>query len=297
MPYPYDRFLTYLISRKADPAQALARIALPSIGPSLVAKLRAAIRADAPDSVVDYIDGEDDEVGEKAGFLEWAERQGIAQLWRAQPEFGGKPTLPVEDAQRLFFHPVKRAVTSLLVLAAVEEEDARQLLADRFKETISPGTIAAYATIFWDAGRMTESDWGALCAELRPSERHYIGWGLQEPAPLAPQLRYLLGLKAKVPIEDMLRDIAEKSYGKFVDAMDQLTPGSHDAFRFGDMALRAIRELNSPGGGKKKPDGPGGQTPSDIFNLFSVEVEKLPIPTLADLQGQTSFSPGSRSGS
>ena len=285
MRYPYERFLRFLVSRKVPVDRTLGRYGLPSVGGLWEAECRTDLRKTAPYSVTQYIDADDDqEMVVTAGFLDWAEKEGIRPLWEIQKEFGGRPPAPeLDTAFQIFVNPFSRSVVGMMLLSRATTEEIVELITGRFGVDLD--ALEVYTKIFWDTKLLGRTGWRTFIDDLKTKEeRHFISLGLQ--APTTEEIRQYLGMNTCFTPEDIAERIMSKSYAQFESAMEQPDPEAAGAVKWADLALRAAKEIRET---KRSSAADDDGLPSGDFNgMFSVQVEKVEHISLAELQGQVS---------
>ena len=291
MKYPYERFLRFLVSRKANLEEAIDRYGLPRPGVLWEARARASMRESAPLGLIRYWDDEEQPyVIARGGILEWAEDEGFRCLWEVQREFG-QPTPPPEldQALRIFVNPHARGVMGLLMLSRVTQDTVVEIMEERFNIELDANTIPLFRELFWDIGIVPRSQWGKFAKSLLTAEeRHLIGMGLSNPR--EDDVRDILEMELVLDHSQVVDQIVMRSYRQFKLAMDTPNPEMSGAIRWADLALKAI---NTNRGTVTQDDlSPGG---SGFTGLFSVEISKSSHPTLAELQGHVEMPEKRRS--
>jgi hypothetical protein len=290
--YPYERFLRYLVSRKANVNDALERIGLPSVGdlwrPSAVGSLCAS----APLHIKRYLNAPRGYPLIREGFLEWAEKQEIDTLWRDQPEFctsGPSPTIAL--AGRLFYSPARRAVVGMLLLCGVARDEICQIVKDRFDVEVTESALSLYQWLYWDCRQTSRAFWQDVLPNFSAEERQLYGHGLRWPPPRVDELRQLVGLDADDDPKAALRQMLALANRGLRDAAAAPIPEIQDVFKWMAVVERAATQVQKVVQAQPK-EGDAAPDPAAGFNLFSVTVDRLPIPTLAELQGELPEMPG-----
>jgi hypothetical protein len=288
---PYERFLRYLVSRKADVDLALERIGLPPVGELFVHQTMPKLRAGAPRTALRYLDSHDDRVVFKKDLIAWAEKHEIRPLWEDRPEFRtGAPDAALAAAQSLFFSPRTRSVLGMLLLCRAAVDDLRKVMRDRFGVQVSERVLSVYESIFWDWRQTTPAFWQDILPRFSADERQCYAIALRWPPPRVSELRHFLGLDTQREPEAVLRQLMENAEQSYLEAMSTPTPDHRSALPWaalaGKMAERLWREAKVAA---KPVEDPAGR-----FNLVSVRVERTPIPTLAELEGEVSYKPEPR---
>lgn len=287
MRYPYDRFLTFLVARKAEPSLVLDRYGLPGIDRLWILDCRKRIRETAPPAVVAHLDSDSDEVLAFDGFLEWAESEGIRPLWEVQREFGGRALSDeLDTAFSLFINRFSRSVVGLLLLAKADSKSIADIVKERLDLGIDAPAIAMYRSLFWDVDNVPRERWPRFTnCLLTREEQHLITIGYRDKPNLAT-IRQILDLQpAMVTEQEALTHLIETAHQNYKTALKCPDPESGDAFRWASIMLKAI-STSSTRSKFSGGDGPGENV--DLSGLFSVKVTKSHHVSLAELQGQYS---------
>jgi len=283
--YPYERFLRFLVSRKADVNAKLERYGLPPVGDLWVARARSSIRAEAPFGIVSYIDVPDSQLLAVAGVLEWAGDEGFRCLWEYQPEFGAIENLELGAAFKVFVNPHARAACGMLLLSNADSDEVADLLQTQFGISFSPSTFALYKALFWDISILARDDWPMFIEMLlTKEEQHYLGVGLSSPT--AERIREVLDADPQVNHGSIIEDLIGSAYRQFKTAMRAPHPESSGALKWHEATLKAWNASNTAAReSAKNPDAPSR---SDFDGLFSVQVTKSKHISLSELQGSVS---------
>lgn len=284
MPYPYERLLRFFVSRKQDVNQALERYGLPSVGDIWVSNARTKIRNEAPYAIAQFVDSEEATLVAREGVLDWADGEGIGELWRLQKEFGGGPASPVLDlAFRIFMNPFSRSTMAMLLLSRMGVEEISEIFQEKYDVSVSDDVHALYTRVFWDITLMGREGWEAFLPKLKTKqERNDLALGLQ---PMSPEdLRDAVDVGVAIDPEHIVSRIAAKAFLQFERAMKQPNPEGDGVEMWMNAALRAAKQLHDMA---PKEHNDEGNLPADGFNsLFSVQITKTTHPTLAELQGE-----------
>lgn len=275
MRYPYERFLRFLVSRKADVNAALRRIGLPTVGGLWTANCRQSFRDSAPGPIVSYLDTDGAEVpGEMAG---WARQQGFGELWEAQ---SGSTPADLDLAIQLFSGARSRCRLALFLFARATPAEVCGLVAEQLNHELTPTALALYRRLFWDPDLVSRSHWDKFLEAVETKEeRHYVALGLSQPS--LEKIRMVLGGKLQIEPDDVLRRLMESSLEQYESALRQPIPGM-DAIKWGEMAKSAAVALSQQAPKKAVEN----EAPTDFSGLFTVQVTKTRHVTLAELQGQ-----------
>ena len=285
MRYPYERFLRFLVSRKADVNAKLERYGLPPVGDLWVARARSSIRAEGPHGIVSYIDSPDDQLIAQAGVLEWADAEGFRCLWEYQPEFGALESIDLRSAFRVFVNPHARAACGMLFLSNADVDEIKDLLQERFELEISPSSLQLYRTLFWDTSLLEREEWPSFIGKLlTKDEQHFLAVGLSSPT--IDHIRDVLDAGPLVDHDDIIEDLVALAYRQFKRAMGSPHPESQGALRWHEATLRAWTASKTAARERAKEE--HVPTSGDFEGLFSVQVTKSKHISLTELQGTVS---------
>lgn len=282
MKYPYERFLRFLVSRKADVNAILERYGLPRVGDIWIARVRGSVKADAPYSMASYLDSDDAELGARAGVLEWAEREGFRCLWEYQPEFGAVESLDLRSAFRVFVNPHARAVYGMMALSGAGDDDIRAVLEEQVDIPIGEQALQLYKKIFWDVGMVGRDEWPDFISRMPTTEeQHLLGIGIT--ATSADQVREAAGAASVVDHATIINDLLTFAYRQFKRAMNSPHPEAQGALKWHDATLKAwnAAKTDARESAKTQQNAPT----ADFAGLFSVQVTKSKHISLAELQG------------
>jgi hypothetical protein len=283
--YPYDRLLRFFVSRKTvDVNEALERYGLPPVGDIWVANARTKIRDEAPYALTSFIDSDDPQLVARDGILDWADGEGFGELWRVQKEFGGGPPPPaVDTAFRIFMNYHARGTMALLLMARMPAAEISDIFEEKYDLAVPENTFEIYQRIFWDIQWMGRKAWDKFIPKLLTKhERHNVALGLTPRPP--DDIRDIVDVGISIDPEDITSEVAATAIIQFKRAKREPNPVGADIKMWGDMALRAAKQLHEM---KPKAGGDEGPLPSEGFQgLFSVQVSKSSHPTLAELQGE-----------
>lgn len=284
MRYPYERLLRFFVSRKQDVNLALERYGLPSVGDIWVANARTKIRDEAPYALAQFIDSDEEQLVAREGVLDWADGEGIGELWRIQREFGGGPAPPVLDlAFRIFINPFSRSTMAMLLLSSMPVDEISDIFQEKYDVPVSQEVYDLYTRIFWDVTVMGRKGWDKFLPQLKTKqERNDLALGLQ---PMSPQdVRDAVEVGVTIDPEHIVSRIAAKAFLQFERCMKQPNPEGDGVEMWMNAALRAAKQLHEM---KPKARDDDNALPSEGFGgLFSVQITKTTHPTLAELQGE-----------
>lgn len=283
MRYPYERFLRFLVSRKARLNETLHRYRLPSVGGLWESRYRSQIRQSAPPSVVRYLDGEG--IDFRAGFLEWADSEGFGDLWRFQAEFGGgEPSPDLNTAFQIFINPTGRYTLGVLLFSDSTDEEIIQGTKEKLSIELTQGALDTYRRLFWDTTLVSRNDWGSFIKTLSPSERTYLAAGINGGS--NESVRNTLSLPNRKDPDEILIDIANRAHDRFVAAIDQPNPEIGNARYWADLAVKASNALKSSRGRGIQQEDEKPITDDRLESMFAVEITTSNHVTLEELQGQ-----------
>jgi hypothetical protein len=296
--YPYERFLRYLVSRKANVNGALERIGLPRIGDLWVPTTLARLRKSAPPSVAHYLDSPGRELRFKEGFLEWAEREEIRAFWEQDSAIlTGDPDPAFAQAGDLFYNALTRTTVGTLLLCGFRVGDVASTLEEIFGWRPSDRAVSLYETHYWDYRRACEAFWTDVIPSFQRDERQSYAIGLRWPPPKLYEVRHWLGLPTDEDPAAALTEVMVHALGRFRAEKSEPIPDEEKIFRNLAFVERTADKLMRKKGGALK-DGPPNQDAARQLTLFSVVPEKARHPTLAELSGDVSApttpSPGRR---
>ena len=193
MRYPYECFLRFLVSRKADVNRVLQRFGLPVAGGLWASNCLSALCSRAPSGVFVYLE-EDMNPADVVGFLDWAETEGFRALWESQKEFGGKTSPELSTAFAAFANAQLRAVVGMLLLSNASPQESSGIMAERFNYPMTVEALEVYRTVFWDVNNVSREAWPKFIDGLETrQEKHYLAIGIQGLT--ADEIRYQLGLQ------------------------------------------------------------------------------------------------------
>lgn len=283
MKYPYERFLRFLVSRKIEINSTLERYDLPLVGDLWLADCRQHLRDTAPAAIGAFIDGPDNDLDDLEGVLDWADAEGVGDLWRMQREFGRAPAAAgVDLAFQLFANVHTRAIMGCLLLSRVSASETQKILFEHYGIDLSDAALGAYRHIYWDVKLLSRKAWDDFHRKLiSQEERSYVAFGVTSPT--AEEVRDMLGVDSVHSDEQIVNTIINKTYQQFKMAMDTPQPELAGAIRWAELALRALSVKKTAGLGAPKSDGTPGT--ADFQGLFSVKLEKSSHVSLAQLAG------------
>ncbi len=240
MRYPYDLFISFLITRKADVNGTLLSLGLPELTDNEILS-KNLFSGKLPPSVSSY--AKSNKIGAKKAFIEWAESHGIREMWELQPEFiktshrsltEGSTSL--NDAFKIFSDPRHRTAMSLLLMRNFDKDDISSTFLTRFSISVDVDTITVGERYFFDFSRMRPADWRNLLNGVSPEERNKLLIGREETS--MEFVEQAIGVTPKVSYESILNDIMVSSYYKFKALVDVPLMDSM-AQRWASMAMLA----------------------------------------------------------
>lgn len=278
MRYPYDLFLKFLVSRKADVNATLANLGLPELSEKELFD-RDFLVCPIPPSVQGYFKSSSNKIEDKKSFIEWADVHNIREMWEIQPEYKHddlryltQHSDSMKKACDLFSFPNHRTAMSLMLMRDFDEETIVETFIEHFDKMIEVDSIILFRKYFFNFKEMRPTDWHNLFHNLTPSERsqleaahHGMSKGLTE---------YSIGKLPNLTYEEVLHDIMVSSYYKFKRLENQPLMDSL-AQRWATMAMAA--------GEKKMKYTKGDRTDfgEDIQLRFAFEPTSF--PTIAQL--------------
>jgi hypothetical protein len=219
MRYPYDLFIKFLVTRRADVSATLESLGLPELSVKETHD-RDLVGGNLPPSVKSYLDSDHNRVESKEGFLEWAEAHDIREMWEIQPEFIHsdhrvltKGSGAMKKACDLFADQRKRTALSLLLMREFESSDIVDVFSDHFETEIDEKVIDLAKKYFFDFSEMTPTDWHSLFNNLPAEERDQLSVGLQPHT--REFIEHSIGKLPALTYESILHDVMVTSYYKF----------------------------------------------------------------------------------
>ena len=215
MRYPYDLFIRFLVTRKADVNETLRRLSLPPL-------------TDTEIFDKDITGGPEPapEVSEPALFIAWAESQDIRELWELQNEFKftehRKLTHGSDAMARafdLFADPEKRTALSLMLIRSFDPDDIANTFADHLNFPVTSEVVQLFSKFFGNFDELSKRDWNHLLKNLHPQQRDSLRLGID--AESQEFVSYSVGRLPRLTYEEILHDIMVSSYYKFKALVDQ----------------------------------------------------------------------------
>lgn len=255
MRYPYDLFIRFLVTRRADVNATLESFGLPELTEEEIKERSDLLSSTLPPSFVEYLDSEKNIVKNKTGFLEWTEIHDIREMWEIQPEFKiseerkiTRGSSDMTKACEIFADPQKRTALSLLVIRAFDFEDIVELFQNKFNFILTKGTYKYALKYFFDFSAMHQNDYANLLQNVSPEERNSLNLALTPNS--KDFLSYRIGSVPNLSYDEVLQDIMVTSYYKFKACqneplMDML------AMKWAAMAMKAGEMKKKYGSGDK----------------------------------------------
>lgn len=278
MRYPYNLFIKFLISRKADVNATLANLGLPELSDRELFD-RDFLVCPIPPSVQGYFKSPISKIEDKKSFIEWAEVHNIREMWEIQPEYKHddlrdltKNSDAMKRACDLFSSQNQRTAMSLMMMRDFDEESIVDTFIEHFDSMIDFDVICLFRKYFFDFKKMRPTDWHNLFHNLNPEERQKLELAHQGMSKGLTE--YSIGRLPSLTYEEVLHDIMVSSYYKFKQLENQpLMDGL--AQRWATMAMAA--------GEKKMKYTKGDRTDfgEDIQLRFAFE--PTTFPTIAEL--------------
>jgi len=239
------------------------------------------MRKSAPYALIRHLDATEERLPTREGVLAWAEREGLRELWDAQPEFGCVTPPELDTAWRIFANHGTRARMGLLLFSRAGMAEIAEVAAAHLEVEIEESGVELYRRIFWDASEMTRSDWTLLMEQLKTKEeKHHLALGFEHPT--LDSVRRTLGGEVTVEPDVVLRRLMTSALEQYDLAMKLPLPSANDVFKWGEMAKSSAVALAAHQPKKVESN----SIPKDFNGLFSVQVSKSKHISLADLQGQ-----------
>lgn len=278
MRYPYDPFIKFLITRKADVNGTLESLGLPALTSNELLSKDITV-ATLPPEVVAFLADPSGPPENREPFLEWADKEGIRELWEIQPEFLHsslraltKGSGAMKKACDLFAHPSRRTAMSLLLMREFPTDEIIDTFSEHLNLEIEAGVVELAKKYFFEFKGMSPTDWHSLFHNLPPEERDQLQLG-REPH-TKEFIEYSIGKMPSLTYEEILNDIMVTSYYKFKALANQPLMDTL-AQRWATMAMMAgEKKIKFTKGDRKDLN-------QDIQMRF--EFEDTPFPTLAEL--------------
>jgi hypothetical protein len=278
MRYPYDLFIKFLISRKADVNGTLANLDLPELSTKELSD-RNFLAGPLPPSVRGYLKSKINSIKNKKAFIEWAEAHDIREMWEIQPEYKHddlrqltQRSGAMKKACDLFATANQRTALSLMLMRDFEDEDIIDTFLEHFDVTISNDVLDLSRKFFFDFREMKPTDWHNLFHNLAPEERDKLATAHQGVS--KEFIEYSIGKFPKITYEEILHDIMVTSFFKFKALSDQPLMDQL-AQRWATMAMAA--------GEKKIKYTKGDRTDLGEDIQLRFEFEQPTFPTMAEL--------------
>lgn len=254
MNYPYDLFITFLITRKADINGSLRACQLPSLSEQEKIEKSLFPKGIIPASVELYLNNPDPKatIVNKDEFLAWADIQGIKELWETQPEYKstktrGRPRL-ISKAYGIFANPEQRNVFSILRIREFDPQDIIEIFGEKFNLSLSEGIVDIAGKYFFDFERLGKRDWHSLLQNLPQSQREMLQVGIGSVS--KEFVEYKAGRIPHITFEEILNDIMVTSYYKFKATVDQPLMDNL-AMKWANMSMSAGERRSRWTGGDK----------------------------------------------
>jgi len=281
--YPYERFITFLLSRKVDVNEVFEHIDLPQVGLLGLADRRERIRESAPPALLRYMKDPSKKMVFRDGILAWANDRGVLELWERQREFGRKIDSGLEGASNIFLNPQARTVLGTMLLSDAPPDEISEVIKEQFSLEFSSPVLACFRRIFWDLEGMGRKEWEYFLPELAADQRHILSMGIKGLRP--NDIRYAIGAETESKPKEVLQDILTHAHHQFRQAMTSANPASAGAFKWADLATKVAGAIGASrgGGGRGEDDEIPGTAAA---GMFSVVVESPRVVTLDDLEGE-----------
>lgn len=288
MRYPYDLFLRFLVTRKADVNLTLERLGLPELTETEVLD-KSVLAYPMPKSVRSFYQAEaGSEIEDKEAFIEWTHGHNVRELWEIQPEYKHSDlrkltanSTDMKDACDIFATPRIRTAFSLLVLQKFTTDEIVDTIGGHFELSLSAASINLAIKYFFDFTRLSPQDLHHLIHTLPAEQRDQ--YQLATKAQSREYTEFVIGKLPKLTFEEILHDIMVNSYYKFKSLVDQpLMDGM--AQQWAVMAMNA---------GEKKARWTKGDRTDIVEDIqLRFNFDQPEFPTLAQLSTGNSDSQG-----
>lgn len=281
MQYPYDRFIRFLFSRRANVSGTLESIGLPRLS-SEETTAKSLSTIDLPEEISRYVRNGGDPK-EVPGFMDQMREIGIQEMWEVQKEFlkdGVGRDMRV--AWSIFSDPKLRTAYAVLRLSRFSIDEIKGLFKNQYDITLSPSVEKILKSWFFDFSNMDREDWKCLIRNLDEEQKSKYRLVLERKPKHA--IEFALGQVPNLGYRDVLNDIMATSYSRFKEAsehplLDSLTmKWAELAMRAGEKQVRYTKD-------------PTKDLRQDVQMRF--EFEEMSFPTLAELPDIIDSSPNS----
>lgn len=251
------------------------------------ARIKTELLDTGPYPIRSYLEGNSKVLRMTAGVQEWAEENGIRELWEMQPEFGEIDNRTLSAAFQLFANPSSRPVAGMLLMTRATDEQLVETLQEYLELPVTGDVLTLYRKVFWDASLPSEGDWNELIEDFETdNERHLISLGLGGQD--IHQARDALRLTTDVPIDTMLKEMLNVNHMKWRNACQDDSDAEMAAWQA--CTIKVIKEIREHQ--KVFQANEGMPQAGDFEGLFSVQVSRTIHPTLAELGGESAPRPG-----
>jgi hypothetical protein len=273
--FPYERFIRYLLSRKAEVNGALQRLKLPWLTNQDISERRENLFGGALPPIVDaYSRSNQVDVTGHPGFLAWIEKNHIADLWTRQPEFiRENPNL--EAACKAFSNPAIRTVLGVLLLAKFESREICELIYTQYDLHFSEQALEYFRLNFWDTAFMTREDWVSFCGALEKDQRSLLSVAFAGKGRNYVKLH--MGIVPEIELRDVLTDVLVRAHARFQELMEQPVADESLAMSWASLAIKAGEKRVRYGGGPARSFAEEAQ--------MALDFDDPKLPTLADIGG------------
>jgi len=224
MRYPYDLFISFLITRKADVNGTLQSLGLPELTENELLS-KNLFSGNLPPAVRSYFKSKSDKIASKKAFIDWTESHGIREMWELQPEFIKTShrvlttdSKALQDAFDIFSDPRYRTAMSLLLMRDFDHDDIVSTFLTRFSRVIDHDVITRGQAYFFNFKKMSPRDWRGLLRGVSPEERNKLLIGREGGS--REFIEQTLGVTPSISYEAILNDIMVSSYYKFKNLVD-----------------------------------------------------------------------------
>jgi len=224
MRYPYDLFISFLITRKADVNGTLTSLGLPELTENELLS-KNLFSGNLPPAVRSYFKSKSDKITSKKAFIDWTESHDIREMWELQPEFikTSHRTLTsdstsLKEAFDIFSDPRHRTAMSLLLMRNFDIDDIASTFLTKFSKEVGHDVITLGQRYFFRFSNMRPVDWRNLLNGVSPEERNKLLIGRDGSS--KEFIEQTIGVTPKISYEAILSDIMVSSYYKFKALVD-----------------------------------------------------------------------------
>ena len=258
----------------------------------MVSDYRQSLARSTPRAITSYIYSPDNQkwLTFTNGVLEWAESEGIKELWECQPEFGKKRSVDLDTAHLIFINPLSRGLVGMMLLSEAGDEEIREMIGERIGLEFNEDALAIYRRIFYDIGMMGREDWPGFISQIGDKEeRHYLALGLGKPS--ENECRDMAGLTANLDLDVMMKEMLSISYTRLREACLHPNPAAANIEMWHSQWLKVWDRTEKRG---RDADAANPIATGDYTALFSVIPTVSNHVSLSDLKGHLSAGAGEK---